>query len=189
MKKAICALLVLAFYLAAGSAQADKVFLKNGKEISGKIVEQGQYSLRVKVGEANFTYYYKEIDRIERDQPEPGQGPALPEKVSEKKRELILRLLESNKARTNIAFTFSQIIEQAPEESRPLLKKILKVEDIIARLIPVYSKYYSEQDLADLLAFYSSPIGQKYLEVTPKVLEDTMRETVKYFQDKVAEQE
>ncbi len=42
-------------------------------------------------------------------------------------------------------------------------------------MLGLYDKYFSEQELMDLLAFHSSPTGQKALQVMPQLLGDSMR--------------
>jgi hypothetical protein len=43
--------------------------------------------------------------------------------------------------------------------------------------LPLYDKYFSEQELADLVAFYSTPTGQKTLMVLPELLGESIRLT------------
>ena len=40
-------------------------------------------------------------------------------------------------------------------------EKRMKAEDLIARMIPVYAKYFSMEDLKAINAFYESPAGQR----------------------------
>jgi uncharacterized protein len=40
--------------------------------------------------------------------------------------------------------------------------------------IEVYSKYYSASELKDLIAFYKSPTGMKFINLTPEVAKDSM---------------
>ncbi len=42
-------------------------------------------------------------------------------------------------------------------------------------MLGLYDKYFSEQELADLLAFHSSPTGQKALHVMPQLMADSIR--------------
>ncbi len=45
--------------------------------------------------------------------------------------------------------------------------------------IVVYTKYFNEKELKDLIAFYKSDTGQKSIELTPKMLADSMSEASK----------
>ena len=40
-------------------------------------------------------------------------------------------------------------------------KKDLTLESLVERLIPVYAKYYSAEEIKSLLYFYQSPLGKK----------------------------
>lgn len=55
----------------------------------------------------------------------------------------------------------------------------------------IYDKYFSEQEIDDLILFYKSPTGQKYLQAMPDVQKDLMTAMMtKYipgFQQKVEE--
>ena len=62
------------------------------------------------------------------------------------------------------------------------------MDEIIARLVPIYAKYYTTDDLKQLIAFYKGPLGQKHIKATPALMEDSMVETVKYFQEKMPQQ-
>jgi hypothetical protein len=44
--------------------------------------------------------------------------------------------------------------------------------EMMKEVPPIYAKYYSPEELRDLLAFYKSPIGKKSLQTMPTVLAD-----------------
>lgn len=44
--------------------------------------------------------------------------------------------------------------------------------ELIALLVPVYQKYFDENDIKAMRAFYSSPTGQKTIELMPSVMRD-----------------
>ncbi|HOY10305.1 MAG TPA: DUF2059 domain-containing protein [Candidatus Omnitrophota bacterium] len=178
---------LLVLLLCPGSLWADEILLKNGNKIDGKILEESKYSIKVLVDKKIQTFYLSEIEKITRDE-EIAKEKKEKKEGDAKKKELILNLLKANLARDNMQKIFNQIIEQAPEETQSRLRKILLPDEIIERLVPLYSKYYSSEELQDLINFYTSPTGKKHLEKTPELLEETLVEAVKYFQDKVAEQ-
>lgn len=183
--RVLAGLLVLLLF--PGSLWADVILLKTGKEVPGKILEESKYSIKVLVGEKIQTFYFSEIEKVTRDT-EIAKEKEDKREEEAKKKELILNLLKANLARDNMQKIFNQIVEQAPEETREQLRKILLPDEIIERLVPLYSKYYTSEELQDLINFYTSPTGKKHLEKTPQLLEETLVEAVKYFQDKVAEQ-
>ena len=42
-------------------------------------------------------------------------------------------------------------------------------------LIPIYDKHFSHNDIKELIQFYESPIGKKYLEATPSITQESYR--------------
>jgi hypothetical protein len=44
-------------------------------------------------------------------------------------------------------------------------------------MLELYDKYFSEQELTDLVAFYRSATGQKALMVMPELLAESVRRT------------
>lgn len=47
-------------------------------------------------------------------------------------------------------------------------------EEILEKLMPVYLKYFSEEEMDGLLAFYKSDIGKSFTEKQPMVMQETM---------------
>lgn len=52
-------------------------------------------------------------------------------------------------------------------------KKINSAE-LIERIIPLYDKYYTLEDLRAVNAFYSSPAGQRVLQTLPQIMQESM---------------
>lgn len=153
--------------------------------MTGQIIEESKYAIRIKSGGIPMTYYRSDIDKIEKDSDLKPKPKADPQLVG--KKDMVLRLLEANGARENMIRIFSLIISQAPAESREELKEILKTDEIIERLVPIYDQYYTEDELKDLINFYKSPTGSKHLQLTPKIVDESMNAAVIYFQEKVAD--
>jgi len=59
-------------------------------------------------------------------------------------------------------------------ESEDLIKNF-PMEDMLNDMIPIYQRHFTKSDIAALIAFYSSPAGQKFLHETPAVTAETMR--------------
>ena len=54
-------------------------------------------------------------------------------------------------------------------------------------IIPIYAKYFSEDDILQLIAFYETPLGQKMIEVMPQLTMDSMQVSMRWLQSKVPE--
>jgi hypothetical protein len=103
-------------------------------------------------------------------------------KMSPEKDKLIRRVLEVTGAQKTMVQVSSQLIgsfkqsqPNVPEEFWNRLEKKFGSQDLLEHLIPIYDKYYSEQDLIGLLAFYESPLGQKVLSTMPQVMQESMQ--------------
>ena len=169
-------------------AGAETIYLKNGQVIKSKITKNPGYSIQIMQGNFPKTFFMEDVDRIEPDSVENAGDAVTSEKeaLTEEKRDLIVRLLQANGARDNMNGIFAKIIGQLPPELQNKYQEFFKVDEIIGRLVPIYAKYYTSEELKELVNFYKSPVGQKHLKTTPVLMNDTMQETVKYFQEKVS---
>lgn len=62
-----------------------------------------------------------------------------------------------------------------PSEFWTKFSEKMNTHELIEKLLPVYDKYYSLEDLRAVNAFYSSPSGQKILATLPQVMQEAMR--------------
>lgn len=51
----------------------------------------------------------------------------------------------------------------------------LSLDDLIHDLVPIYQRHLSQSDVRALLAFYSSPPGQKILREQPAIIRESMQ--------------
>jgi hypothetical protein len=100
---------------------------------------------------------------------------------SEKRKEVerMLRLTGMEKLMTQMK---SQMIaafqKQSPTVSQDFWNRFDKKMDmhgLIEKIIPVYDKYYTLEDLKAVNAFYESPAGQKVLATLPQVMQESMK--------------
>ena len=45
---------------------------------------------------------------------------------------------------------------------------------LMDRMVPIYAKYYTQQDMDDLIAFYDTPLGKKLSTVQPQITLESM---------------
>jgi hypothetical protein len=45
----------------------------------------------------------------------------------------------------------------------------LKPEEIVDEFIPIYSKYFTNEEIKGIIAFYETPLGKYYLTVGPQI--------------------
>ena len=71
------------------------------------------------------------------------------------------------------------------EQQAPALPESVKVEiqamfseeallSLMDRMVPIYAKYYTQQDMDDLIAFYDTPLGKKLSTVQPQITLESM---------------
>ncbi len=53
-------------------------------------------------------------------------------------------------------------------------EKISASGGLFDQVIPIYSKYFTHQEIRDLLAFYETPIGKKTISVMPQLINESM---------------
>ena len=70
--------------------------------------------------------------------------------------------------------SFEKMYPQVPAEFWNEFKKEMKTDDLINLMVPIYKKYYTHDEIKDLIKFYKTPIGQKTISVMPSVTQDAM---------------
>ena len=96
--------------------------------------------------------------------------------IPRKKQESIRTLLELTGmvriADQMISQMFEQFAKSAPSvppAAWQRLKKKMKADELVVLIMPVYDKYYSQEDLDTMIAFYRTPVGQKVVRTLPDV--------------------
>ncbi len=61
-----------------------------------------------------------------------------------------------------------------PEEFWTAFRKKIKPEELVDMLVPVYQRNLSDADIEELIRFYSSPTGKRFVEKQPVILNESM---------------
>lgn len=64
---------------------------------------------------------------------------------------------------------------QAPAEFWDKFSEKMDARQLIEKIIPIYDKYYTVDDLKAVNQFYASPAGQKIISTLPNVMQESMR--------------
>lgn len=190
MKKTIIILAVFGLFILAREAFADKLFLKSGSVISGVIKEKNENFVRITVdGNVTRTIFTSRIDRLEYDDslvewPQAEGGFNATDAAFEKK-QVIRQIIDVSGMKQHIEDNIEQAIFKVPLENRAEFAELFQADEVIKTIEPLYAKYYSEEELGQLLEFYQSPIGQKVVSVTPDITRDAMDAIVTIFQNKL----
>ena len=71
----------------------------------------------------------------------------------------------------------SMIEQQAPalpESVKVEIQAMFSEEALLSLMVPIYAKYYTQQDMDDLIAFYDTPLGKKLSTVQPQITLESM---------------
>jgi len=74
----------------------------------------------------------------------------------------------------NVMNSFKNRDNSIPDDFWIEVKKEVNSEELINLYIPIYDKYYTEEDLEDLVKFYKSPIGKKVTSIMPQMMNESM---------------
>ncbi len=72
------------------------------------------------------------------------------------------------------------------EELIKNMRSIVTSQDFVDKVAAIYKKYFSKQDIHNLIQFHSSPSGKKSLEVMPKLAQETMQLSMQQMQGVIA---
>lgn len=204
----IVSFLILSFFLSA-AVMAEDVHLKNGKTISGSITERNDKSIKINADGMTMTYFADEIADIDgtpmgqaaaaapvvdkqEQVPAPQEQPMAVNAAADatgSKKELILKFIDVFGTRAAMTQNLAAMIKSLPADN-PQTQKIkdgINVDEIIDRLIPIYDKQFSEEDLKAFINFYASPAGRKLVQGIPEIMRQSIEVSGQYFQEKFPE--
>ena len=77
--------------------------------------------------------------------------------------------------KTQMISSLKTQMPQVPEVFWNKFQEKMDIGELIEKIIPVYDKYYTVDDLKAVNAFYESTIGQKLISTVPQVMQETMK--------------
>ena len=69
---------------------------------------------------------------------------------------------------------YQQLLPSVPSVFWFMARENVRFEDLLYDAIPVYAKYYTNNEIKQLISFYESPIGKKMTEVSILMSNDLM---------------
>lgn len=71
---------------------------------------------------------------------------------------------------------------------RELYPQRVNLEEVVEQIYyPLYSKYFTEDEIRDLLVFYKSPTGKKTIRVMPQLMQESMEKSSQLLNPKIIE--
>jgi hypothetical protein len=100
-----------------------------------------------------------------------------PEKRKEIERMLKLTGMEKLMAQVKgqMINSLKREMPNVPEDFWTRFEKKMDVHELTEKIIPLYDKYYTLDDLKAVNAFYASPAGQKVMSTMPQLMQESMK--------------
>lgn len=54
------------------------------------------------------------------------------------------------------------------------IRKDIKAEDLVNLIVPIYDRNFTDEEVRQLIEFYSSPVGKKILQKMPSIVQESM---------------
>lgn len=90
----------------------------------------------------------------------------------------LLETMDSTQAmKTSFEYMINYYKQNNPQISSEYwdnASKHVDYDELVQKLIPIYSKHFTEQEIVDLLNFYNTSTGKKMIEKMPTVLQESM---------------
>lgn len=64
---------------------------------------------------------------------------------------------------------------QVPEVFWTKFQQKMNTAELVEKIVPIYDKYYTVEDLKAINGFYETPTGQKVLATLPQVMQESMK--------------
>ncbi len=190
MKRLFIFVIVLGFFIPSLSWAAI-IYLKNGQTVEGKIVDQTDYYVTIEKDKIPMKLYMENVQKIVKDEEFGSNALGIDiaqfKDISAVKANMIIALMQANGTVVKMQEQIKEAIDKSPLSDQIEVEKMFKLNELVANLVPVYDKFYSEEELSQLMAFYKSPVGQKLIEVTPKLVEETIKANIAYFKEKATQ--
>ncbi|MDR1315784.1 MAG: DUF2059 domain-containing protein [Spirochaetales bacterium] len=67
-----------------------------------------------------------------------------------------------------------QMFPDVPTDFLDAFRENLDFSSLFDAFIPIYAKYYTHDEVMQLIEFYRTPLGRKTIELTPAITEESM---------------
>ena len=83
--------------------------------------------------------------------------------------------------------SYKKEVPSVPEEFWDEFVRQVNPNDLMDLVVPIYSKYFTEEEINQIVKFYKTPIGKKMVEKLPLIMQDSYRVGAEWGQ-KIGEQ-
>ena len=111
----------------------------------------------------------------------PALGQAKIDKAEKAKQDDIRKLMKltgsaevGKQVMDQLFVSFKQSMPNVPAEFWDGISKKVDVDEMVELIVPIYAKYFSHDEIRELIKFYQSPLGKKLTKVLPDVTRESM---------------
>lgn len=70
---------------------------------------------------------------------------------------------------------FQKMLPDVPREYWEKMKEKIRVGDFVELIIPIYDKYYTHEEIKELIRFYDTDVGKKTIQIMPQMTQESMQ--------------
>ena len=105
-------------------------------------------------------------------------GQKAPETQKQKDIRKLLKITGSGELGTQVMgqmiTNMKKAMPQVPEKFWSDFMKEVHTDELVDLIVPVYDRNLSQADVTELIRFYESPTGKKFVSVLPKITQESM---------------
>lgn len=69
---------------------------------------------------------------------------------------------------------YKEIIPDVPDEYWNMVLKEFSSDELIQLIVPIYDRYFTHEEIKDIIKFYETPTGKKMVENLPFITQESM---------------
>ncbi|MFN6482285.1 MULTISPECIES: DUF2059 domain-containing protein [unclassified Nostoc] len=74
---------------------------------------------------------------------------------------------------TQLLNDFKSNYPQVPQKFWDKFATEFKSDDVVDEIVPIYNKYFTNEEIKQLITFYQTPLGQKAITVIPQIYQES----------------
>ena len=70
--------------------------------------------------------------------------------------------------------SFKQSTDSVPDKFWEEMAKEINADTMVSMVIPIYEKYYTDEEILQMIVFYETPVGKKVIATLPDIMKESM---------------
>ncbi|MDJ0734200.1 MAG: DUF2059 domain-containing protein [Nostocaceae cyanobacterium] len=81
----------------------------------------------------------------------------------------------SQQITTQMLANMKSNLPQVPQKFWDSLQEEINYDEMLEQIIPIYSKYFTNEEIKGMLDFYETPLGKKTIRVMPQIMQESVQ--------------